>query len=781
MLLYNLKLVFRNIRNNKFYSILSITGFAIGFAVCVIIGLFAYNEYTVDNCYPNHSNIFRVVNEKKKTSNIDYNLGKLLADNNPEIQRTCPLDVMMDIKYAIKSDRQFIEGKSLGVTNNNFFKIFSVNVISGSKLEPFTGKKTVIITKSVANKLFKKGEDPIGRSINIYNYFNANISAVIEDFPANSSINAEVLLNFENEEFRFTTSCETNDKCINPVNHYLLLDSRVNQADFQKKLNKNIGIYSFAIDSIGLQPLQKIYLDKTIIDSKNQKGSLSTILIFVAIGILIMVLSSVNYLNFNISQQYSKLREIGIRRINGAEISHLIKYYLTEVTVGILISVDVALIIVALILPQLNILLGKQLALDSLLSPSIILISLGIIATIVIVNSIVPFYFLTRASANTFFSGKKLVKGKLRGRNFLTIFQFVATITLITCVILIQKQIGYIQKANLGFNKEHLLMVSIPFNFTKQESLKHEVNKLPFVVGSTLSHGIPSEINFWMGSGDSTKKGFSIACIMVDNDFMKVMGLELTEGRSFLTGDVGKSCIMNQEAVKRFEWQNIDNKRYNNGQKGGYEVVGVVKNFHFESHHRPILPACLLSYPYNRYSELYNYSIKITPGEIGNKIQQIEQIWKKLLPEDSMNFIFYDSIFEAMYRKEKLLAAIIMFFSIIAIVLSCMGILGQVFQTCINRTKEIGIRKVNGARTFTIIKMLNFDFVRLILVAFVIACPLSYFIMEKWFQNFAYKTDMSWWVFLLAGAVILTISFITVTWHSWLTVSKNPVEALRYE
>lgn len=781
MLLYNIKLVFRNLQRNKLYSFLSITGFAIGFAVCIVITLYAYNEYTVDHCYPNYQRMYRLVNEREKKSKIDYNLNHIIADQNPEIEAICPLELIPDIDFNVKTEKEMVKANGLAVTNNNFFKFFSIRVTKGLSNEPFQGRETAVITESFARKLFTMSEEPLGKTITIDNYINATISAVIEDFPINTSIKANILLNIENEDYRYSTYCSNNDHCINPVNHLLLLDRNTNPEEFTLKLNKNISTYLFAIDSIGLQPLQEIYFNKTISDNQNLKGSENTILVIIAIGILIILLSTINYLNYNFSMQYTKLREVGIKRINGAGFRQLVGYCLTDVSVGILISVDLALILVGLFLPYINGLIGKQLDLNVLCTPGIIIFSLIVMILIILVNSIIPMYILSKFNISTFFSGKKQERGKMIGRNFLTTFQFIVAITLLCCVTIILKQLRFAQETDLGFGKEHLLRLSIPWNSSQQQVLKLEINKLPFVLSSSLSHGTPGDINLWMGNGDTLKKNFNLACITVDEDFVKTMGIELLDGRWFLGGDAGKTCIMNQEAVKWFEWNNIEGKRYNNGREGGYQVVGLVKDFHIESLHQAIVPTCILSCSNDKLDELYNLNIRITPGDVESKIQQIQRVWSNILPNDPMDFTFYDELFDAMYRKEKLLFTIIMFFSVIAVILSCMGVLGQIFQTCINRTKEIGIRKVNGASTWIILWLLNYDFVKLILIAFVIASPIAYCIMDKWMQNFAYKTCMSWWVFVLAGVIVLIISFVTVTLQSWRAANRNPVEALRYE
>jgi putative ABC transport system permease protein len=780
MLLYNLKLVFRNLLKNKLYSFLSITGFAVGFAVCIVIALYAYNEYTVDHSYQSYNRIYRLIDEKKKRCTSDYNLNAILASNNPEVESACPFECESTYEFPVKYFNRYVKSVGAISTNNDFFKVFSLRIIKSMAKDPFADKKSVIITESLAKKLFGKDEDPLGKSINIFCEFDAIISAISEDLPINISIAATVFLNSENEQYRFNKSC-SNHHCINPVNHYLLLSKEANSSDFAKKLNQNISSYKFAIDSIGLQKLSEIYLKSSFKDNDNLQGNKNLTIVFIAIGVLIMMLSTINYLNYNLSLQYSKLREIGIKRINGAELKHLIGYFVTDVSVGILISIDFALLVVGFFLSNINSLLGKQLNLDSILSPIVLISSTGVVFLIILVNSLAPFYILSKSNTSSFFTGNSLERGQHFGRNFLTTLQFVSAIALLICVFVIQKQLDFAHKADLGFDKEHLVKLSIPTNFTQQQVLIQEINKLPFIVGSTLSSGSPGNIGMGLSSNDSTIEKFMLATLVVDDNFIKTMNIELVDGRRFLASDKGETCIMNQEAIKQFGWSGINNKRFNNGRDVGLQVIGIVKDFHIASIHEVVKPVCIIYCSTDEYKTMYDLSIRITPGDVENKIKQIEKVWKTVIPDDPMDFTFYDTMFDVMYRKEKLLATIIMIFSAIAIVLSCMGILGQVFQTCINRTKEIGIRKVNGASVWTIIRMLNFDFVKLILIAFAIACPLSYYIMGKWLQNFAYRTGMSWWVFVLAGVVVLIISFATVTWQSWRAANRNPVEALRYE
>jgi putative ABC transport system permease protein len=277
------------------------------------------------------------------------------------------------------------------------------------------------------------------------------------------------------------------------------------------------------------------------------------------------------------------------------------------------------------------------------------------------------------------------------------------------------------------------------------------------------------------------ENSFLLECLYVDIDFLKAMEMELKEGRQFLSSDMGKTCIMNEAAIEQFGWENLENRKFDNGQEGGYQVIGVVKNFHMESLRSKIQPVCLLSADKDRAKQLFNVSIRLTSGDIDKKLQEIEKQWKSFIPDEPMDFSFYDDNFNAMYQQDERLGKAIGIFAIIAFILTCMGIFGQTFQVCINRTKEIGIRKILGASVPEVMEILNTSFVKLLTVSIVIAIPIAWYSMHKWLQGFAYKTELSWWIFTLAGVVALGITLLTVSLQSWIAAVRNPVESLRYE
>ena len=774
----DIKLTFRNLKRNKLYSALSISGFAIGFAVCIIIALYAYNEFTIDHCYPNYDRITRVLDAKKNNCDLDYNLSATLREKYPEVELSCPIMLMGGVDVSARTDKNSTRFKGVMSTTNDFFKIFSIRIIKHSGNLPFEGNSSAVITESLSRKLFPD-DDPLGKSIIVHEFVTATVTAVVEDFPKNSSIQVPLMLNSDNENFRLNRSCY-NNKCIYPASLFLLLKRGTDPKIFTEKLNMTIGPYQTDIEEIRLQKLKNIYLTSGIAGNNNNSGNKSLTLLFVSIGILILILSIINYLNFYLSLQYTKLKEIGIKKIHGACFKQLLTFSLVEASVSIFLSIILALFFASFLLPIANPLFDRQLGLESLICPELLMIFTGIIIALIALNSFAPLYILSKFNIRSFLSGSKSGTGRQPFRNLLTVFQFAISIVLLASVITLYKQISFAKHSELGFNKELLLRLNLPMSFNNNEALKQNLNQLTFCKDVSLSRGVPGEINTFMGSGMG-KESFILQCIYVDIDFIKTMGIRLKEGRQFLPSDMGKSCIMNEAAIRQYGWDNIENRKFNNLQDGGFTVIGVTENFHVESLRSKIQPVCLIFVNKDMVKDLSNVSIRLTAGNIGNKMKDLEKVWKSFIPYLPMDFSFYDDNFNVMYKQDERLGKTIGMFAFIAFLLTCMGILGQIFQICVNRTKEIGIRKINGASISEMMVMLSKNFVKWVAVSFVIATPIAWYAMHKWLQGFAYKTELSWWIFAFAGVIALGIALLTVSWQSWRTAARNPVESLRYE
>jgi putative ABC transport system permease protein len=778
MIFLNFKLAIRNLLKNKVYSFLIIGGFAIGFAACILIGLYYRTETTVNNDFQNHRQIYRIYDAKMNRCNLNRDLFPVLTSDFAAVEDACPLDYQDREQMTIKDEQTMNNAKirHLLSTTNNFFSIFSVDIIESLSDKPLESKESVSISSPLAKSLFGN-QSPVGQKVNIGNYFYGTITSVFNPFPVNSSFRAEIILNSENEKFRFS-STTTNGHKYNMTNLFVLLKDGTVPEFLADELNKSVNLGQLFVDSLALQSLDDIYLSELTIKSRQAKGNPGLLKIFLAIALLILTLSSINYLNYTVSVQYSKFRETGIKMTFGADWKDLVRSTIVEVTLGILISLMLALVITDLALPFSEMLFGKELDIrlpDLLAVTPFFLLS---VIAVILLNSFAPLYFLSRFNISGFLSGYGIKRnGKQIWKQTLLTFQLTVSVALIAVVLIIFKQLDFVKHADPGFNNELLMRINIPYMFRKSNTLRQELGKLPFVTNTTLSSGCPGMINHRMDS-NSDGKNFTVNCIYVGDNYVNTMDMELIEGRDFHEGDLKKKCLINEEALKQFGWNSFEGKRYNIGQEGGFEIIGIIKDFKFASAHQAVEPLALI---YDGAGNGNVLSVRLTAGKTGQQIDQIRQVWLSVSPDEPLSFIFYDDFFQSFYDKEEKLVSSITFFSLIAMVLTCMGILGQIYMICLTRVKEIGIRKINGAKVTEVLLMLNFDFMKWLAAAIVIATPVSWYITHKWLENFAYKTSLNWWIFALAGVIALFIILLTVSWQSWRAATKNPVESLRYE
>jgi putative ABC transport system permease protein len=776
MIHFNLRLALRNLVKNRVYSMLIIGGFAIGFAACILIGLFYHSETTVNKDFPKYKQIYRVYDVKKSRCNLNWDLFPVLKQDFAEVEDACPMEYSTGYRMTAKNEQAhtFSEVKHLLSTTNNFFSIFSVKMVETLGQEPFDRKEAMVLSRETARKLFGT-QNPLGQEVNFDNFFTGTVTGIFEDLPLNSTFKADLILNSENPRYRLSNTT-VNGRRYNPANLYVLLDRKASPELFTTKLNQIDPAKVFDIDSLALQNLADMYLSPLKVKSKHSKGNPALLKIFLSIAALILLLSSINYLNYSVSMLYAKLKEIGINKTNGASWRNLINYSLIEVSLGIVVALILSVTIALLSLPYAEKLFGKALHIDIHDWISVGPYIMGAVVIVFLINSLAPIYILSKFKITEFlsgFSGKKNQKQYVK--QVMLIFQLTTSIALIAVVMIIFKQLYFVNHSDLGFDKDMLVRIDLPHKFNNPETLKEETDKLPYVKGSAISMGCPGMINI-RNSSNTGEDNFDINLISVGDDYLKTMGIELLQGREFLSGDVERVCLMNEEAIKQYQWDRFEGKRLENG--GGYEVIGVVKDLKVKSDHFKVEPLALV---YSKKQEGNIFSVKLAPGNFGQQIKEIQQIWKKLSPYEPMNFLLYDDFFQSMYEKEKKMAASITFFSIIAIVLTCMGILGQIFMICLNRMKEIGIRKINGARISEVMVMLNRDFVKWVATSIVIATPIAWYAMHRWLENFAYKTELSWWIFALAGLMALGITLLTVSFQSWKAATKNPVESLRYE
>ena len=778
MIFLNLKLAFRNLLKDKVYTFLIIGGFAIGFSACILIGLFYHTETTVNNDFKNHKQIYRIYDVKKNRCNINWDLHPVLVTDYAEVEDACPLDYNISTDLTIKDEQTNTTAgfTHLLTTTENFFSIFSVDLAESLSGRPFAGRESVAVSTTLAKSLFGD-QSPLGRQVNIGNYFFGTVTSVFIELPDNSSFSADIILNSENERFRIS-STNVNGFRYNPTNHFVQLREGINPGNFINELNATDKIKALDIDSLSLQRLDDIYLSELTVKSRHAKGNPFLLKIFLAIALLILVLSSINYLNYSVSTHYARLRETGIKKTFGAGRKELVNYTLTEVALGTTIALLLAVTITDFALPYSERLFGKIMHINWSDLLAVAPVFLIVVIIVILINSLAPIYILSRFNIIESLSG---FKGDINTRQLwkktLLTFQLAVSIGLIAVVVIIFRQLHFVKHSDPGFERGLLLRINIPYRFQQTEALRKELGNLAFVKSTTLSSGCPGMINHKMDN-DFEGKSITFNCIYVGDNYLNTMGMELLQGRDFLDGDLNRSCLINEEGCKQYSWESLEGKRYNNGQDGGFEIIGKIRDFKFESYHSAVEPLVLLFTGAESGNVL---SVRLSPGNTGQQIDLIGNVWKSISPYEPFSYIFYDDFFQSFYEKEEKLASSITFFMLIALTLTCMGIFGQIFMVCLGRVKEIGIRKINGATISEILLMLNRDFIIWFSIAFIIASPVAWQIGNRWLMNFAYKINPGWSVFALAGLVALFIILVTVSWQSWLAATRNPAEALRYE
>ena len=780
---YYIKIALKNLWNNKRYATINIAGFS--FSLCIFLAIMIYiiHEKSFDTYHSKSDRIYRLVDTKHNTSSIDYRVKDLLAEDHSGINHVCMYQqVSRSIAVTYNKTGYYI--KNIASADDDFFHIFDVPFLKGNPEIPFENLNSCVITEQYADMIFGN-EDPIGKELILFGFLQIVITGVIEDLPSNSSFETGIIVNAENDDFRFSQTIEDgNDPSTYrwPFRIYVEVQESANVTDLENYLNQHIELLHPYVDQAGMIALHDLYLHDPTHGSETKRGSASLINLLATIALIVLLLAVINYINLSISQQQKRGKEIGVRKTIGASRGDLIFQLLYESIIVAMIAFGIAVVLFELFTPTFNQVFMLPLSLAPIFTTPTIFITIGSVVALGIVSGLWPAITFSTFNPVSIFSKRLVIQNKKSYlKNALTIFQFSVSISLIFCVIVIWKQIDFSRNQDLGFDKEQLLRIDIPpygeSNSSATNALINTLNSHAQISALSLTNGVPGQIRVRMGANMEGKDEI-LAIIQADSSFLQTFDIKLIQGRKPLPGDHGKVCLINQTAMEYFEWENLENKRYNNGQEGGYEVIGVLEDFHHSSFHSTVEPLAILidtpTFP-------SNLSLKISGQNIATTMDFIEKSWKETLSEYPLEYEFYDDWFNSMYAKEERLGKIIGYFSILGIVISCIGILGLAIFNAERKTKEIGIRKVNGASIRSILALLTKEYALWVLIAFVLASPISYYFMDTWLQGFAYKTQMSWWIFLVAGMTALAIAWITVVWNSLQAARKNPVDALRYE
>lgn len=807
-MIYNyLKIAFRNLLKYKFISFINLFGLTVGIACCLLILTYIINELSYDKFHPEADRTYRVTRSFRnaETGEISLNLGTLappfaplLINDFKEIEKTTRL--LPSGRSALRYEDKMFNEDDIYWGDEYLFDFFKVTLTKGNPAKALTDPYCVMMTEEVARKYFG-AEDPINKMIRMDNQINLKVTGVYKPLPANSHVHPNIIVSFNTlkdtaiygeENLRTNWGNNSFLTYIRLPENY---DTRRLEKQFPAFLDRHMnegGKYKTSQwTALALQKLTDIHLHSQLDYEAEENGDIKRVYVFSAIALFILLIASINYMNLSTARSALRAREIGVRKVVGAQRKEIIAQFLSESVLVSWLAMILAFILTWLFLPWLNKLSGQQLSINILLR-SDILIPLVVVPFVVgIVSGIYPALFMSSFKPVQVLKGLfKVGGGTISFRKVLVTTQFAISIILIVSTITVFRQMRYMQQKELGFDRTHI--VNIPYNTglnDRFDAFRTELLSNSYIKNVGRSSRIPTgRLLDAMGSrikrSDTLEPANAdIKFVSADQDFIQTYGVKIVAGRGFsrdFRTDTG-AFLLNQAAVKALGFKSdndVIGKDFGYGNRSG-KVIGVFNDFHFESMHQKIVPLVLLvPRSGNNYG---NTSIKITGTNIPAALTHIEKTWQKFLPETPYQYNFLDENFERLYQSEERQKTIFTFFAFIAIFIACLGLFGLSAFAISQRIKEIGIRKVLGADVNTIVALLSKDFLKLVLLAAIIAFPVAWYAMDSWLQDFAYRINVAWWVFIVAGTIACIIAFVTISFQAIKAALANPVKSLRSE
>ncbi|HYC27964.1 MAG TPA: FtsX-like permease family protein, partial [Chitinophagaceae bacterium] len=731
-------------------------------------------------------------------------MGATLKKDYPEIEEFTRIYNSSGSKL-IKKGNEFINEAQVTHADSTLFRVFTLPAIAGNLNTALNEPNTVVITESTAKKYFGN-TDAIGKTIETNDNGSTlyKVTGVIKDIPRNSHFNFDFIFSMDNVDYGWNNYLSHN------FHTYLLMRPGTDYHNFEKKFLQYIDKYVLPQASqfmkiksmeefekagnklqYSLIPLTKIHLYSDRSFEISPSGNVQYVYIFSAVALLVLLIACINFMNLATARSANRAREVGIRKVLGTMKRQLITQFLTESTLMVLIGLLLAILIAALVLPWFNQMSSKTLTMQTLFEWKFVWVLVALPFVVGLLAGSYPALFLSGFQPIQVLKGKLNMGSKSGGfRSVLVVIQFFFSIALIICTIVIFQQLNFIQTTSLGFNKDQVLIIDDAYALDKNtDAFKNEVLRLPGVKSGTFSGFLPvsnssrNDNTYWTQPVIDSKSGFNMQTWRVDYDYFKTLGMEVLQGRAFSKdfGSDSNAVVVNERMAKMLNTDNpIGKKIYTLGNDGkdvvSFNIIGVVKDFHFESLRQNIGPLC-----FKLGKSTYLASFKIETKNLKQLIDQIGAKWKTMAPTMPFRHRFLDESFDEMYRTEQRVSKIALTFSILAILVACLGLFGLASFMAEQRTKEIGIRKVLGLSMEGIVRLLSKDFLKLILIAFVIASPIAWYCMHRWLQDFAFRVNISWWVFALAGFVAVCIAMLTVSFQAVKAALANPINSLRTE
>ncbi len=793
-----IKITLRNLGKSKVFSFINILGLALGMACTILISMWVLNEFNYDRYHAKAKRIFRVgtVFDIGSMYNViassNYPLGPTLKADYPEVREAVRFRPFSRGALVRHEDKRFFE-EGILYADNSVFNVFDYSLLKGDPQTALAAAMTIVISENTARKYFGE-ENPIGKTLDLDNGQIFTVTGVLQNVPVNSHLRFDMLCSFETLIQR---NPEQTGRWMGDFDNYTYVllndetDRSVLESKFPALIDAQVGQL---LSTVGgkmeyfLQPLTSIHLHSRLENEISANGNITYVYTFIAIALFILFIACFNFMNLATARTSNRSREVAMRKVLGASRSVLIRQFIGESTIFAFLALIIALFFVELFQPVFNRISGNPVNFNMWETYWLLPALVGLTLFVGIVAGSYPALLLSS------FHSIRVLKGlhrtgpsSARFRSVLIVVQFTISIALIAATLIMVRQIRFMKHKQLGFDREHVLILALPENVTSQAiaTIKAEFKQHTGIVNAALSSHLPSHggrHNAFFAEGKSYEESEMIAAWSIDPDFLPTLDIALIGGRNFSTEfstDIDQAVIINETAARKFGWDDPIGKTITelDGNATRKRVIGIVKDFHMRSLHSGIEPLYIEYKP----ADFGYFCIRLKPDQIAETMQFIGKRWKQIDPGGTFDYSFLDTTFDNQYRKDEKLSRLLSYFTLIAIFIACLGLFGLASFSAERRTKEIGIRKVLGASVGGIIRLLNQDFIKWVLIANIFAWPMVWWIMNKWLQDFAYRTSISIWVFVLSGLIALGIALLTVSYQATVTATANPVKSLRYE
>ncbi|HVU58192.1 MAG TPA: ABC transporter permease [Puia sp.] len=794
----------RNIIRHKGYAAINVLGLALGITCCIFIFLWVRDERSVDNFHANGKDLYAVY---QRVTQNGQSYGNYQTPLRYDTNQNVPL--LQEVNKAVPEVKSFalyvpgyilpwghaetfqvgdklvkLEGSRAG---EDFFSMFSFPLLEGAPSTALKDIYGIAISRKMAGIFFGNPHAAMGKILRFENSINFTVAAVFEDLPSNSTFKFDYLISWDAQK-KLHIDGTTND-----IRSYIQLapgtDPQIAETKINQYLRTQLGSQPKGVDlHAGLQPFHEQYLHSVFENGRPVAGRIQYVRIFSSIAIFILLIACINFMNLATARSVRRAKEVGLRKVVGSTRAHLIGQFFGESLLFALLAMTVSMLLLALLLPAFNTFTGKHIILPWT-QPAFWLGLVGIaLATGVVAGSYPALYLSSLQPIRTLKGIFRFTRGAIWFRKGLTIFQFVLSIVLLIATIVIVRQTRYVQNTNLGYDRDNLIYIRIEGQLSdikKYQLFKREATGMPGIRLIDRSTETPHSMDFetygpvkWEGQPEGVDIGFKPAS--VGFDFIDLMHLQTVQGRPFsraVSTDSADAFMVNEEAVRQMGMKDPLGKWVSAWQKKGH-IIGVLKDYHTGSLHEPIKPVILDVKEFEYFGVIM---VRTYPGQTPQALASLEKVYRSINPGFAFAYQFVDEEYRKMYLSEQVTSRLSVLFAVLAILISCLGLLGLVMFAAEQRVKEIGIRKVLGATLSQIIGLFAKDFLQLVLIAFLIAGPLGWYAMNSWLRDFSYRITISWWIFALSGAAALLIALLTVSHQALRAATANPVKSLRSE